>query len=337
MVALSIAIFVIDTLTKLEIAIAVFYVAVVLLAIGAFHARGVMAVAGGCMALTIVSYFLTGSGSPESGAINCGISLVAIGVTARLGLQAVTATTAMHEARAQLAHAARVTSLGELTASIAHEVNQPLTAIMTSGDASMRWLSAQPPNVPKAKAALGRIVDDASRASEVITRIRMLARRTPTHKGWNDLEGAILEIVRLTRGEFEKQAIALHLELAENIPAVMMDRVQIQQVVLNLILNAIEAMKGVAERPRELTIRSRRDGAENITVAFEDAGAGIAVDQLDALFDAFQTTKPEGLGIGLTISRSIIKAHGGRIWAENRDVGGAVVQFVLPIKGAEPI
>jgi signal transduction histidine kinase len=180
--ALAIGIFTIDTLTDLEIAVAVFYVAVVLISVSAFPKRGVMLVSAGCIGLTVLSYILTPTGSPHSGLVNCVISLSAIAATTYLALRIKSAEAAIYEARTQLAHVSRVTALGELTASIAHEVNQPLTAVVTSGNACMRWLAAQPPNLEKARQAVERIVKDASRASEVVGRVRGLAKDLPHRK-----------------------------------------------------------------------------------------------------------------------------------------------------------
>lgn len=335
MAALSIGIFVADTVTNLEIAVAVFYVAVVLLAIGHFRARGVVLVSAGCMALTIVSFLLSKEGAPESGLVNCAISLLAIAATTHLGLKTVAASVAIQEAQAQLARIARVTSLGELTASIAHEINQSLAAITTSGNACMRWLAAQPPNLEKARLGAERIVSDASRASEVILRVRQLAKRAPPHKDWSSLADGIAEIIALTRGEIERHHIALRLRLAQGLPAIRFDKVQIQQVVLNLILNSIEAMKGTAGRPRELTISLEPADQGSVLVAVGDSGVGFGSLQPEQFFDAFYTTKSEGMGMGLAISRSIVEAHGGHIWAEPNPQGGATFRFTLPTAETE--
>jgi C4-dicarboxylate-specific signal transduction histidine kinase len=241
----------------------------------------------------------------------------------------------MHEARVQLTHVARVMSLGELTASIAHEVNQPLAAIMTSGDASLRWLAAEPANVDRARAALERIVGDASRASAVITRVRSLARRAPPARSRTDLNEAIHEVVALTRSEIDHNAIDLDLVLDPDLPRAYADRIQIQQVILNLVLNAIEAMRAVGGRKRELSIGTHPEGNQGVRVTVRDSGSGLDAAQAERLFDPFFTTKKEGLGIGLTISRSIVEAHGGRIWAEPQATGAAV-QFVLPLEAPEP-
>lgn len=329
-------IFVVDTVTALEIAVAVFYVAVVLMSVSFCQRRGVLLVSAGCMALTVVSYFLTPHGAPRAGLINCLISLSAIGATTYLALKIASAQAAVHEARAQLAHIARVTTLGELTVSIAHEVNQPLTGAVTSGNACLRWLASQPPNVERARQAVERIIKDANRASDVIGRIRSLAKRAPPQREWLDINETILEIIGLTRSEVRRNSISMRTQLSDDLPPLLGDRVQLQQVILNLILNAIEALSATRDGPRELIISSRNDDAAAVLVAIRDSGTGLDPDKLDQIFNAFHTTKPEGVGMGLSISRSIIEAHGGRVWAEPNTPRGAVLQFTLPTSRGEP-
>ncbi len=334
-VVLALGIFIVDTVTELEVAVAVFYVAVVLVAIGAFRRRGVILVSAGCMALTVLSYFLTPVGAPRSGLVNGLISLAAIGVTTYLALKIASAEVAMHEARAQLAHIARVMTLGELTASIAHEVNQPLAAIVTSGNACLRWLAAEPPNVEKAQLAVGRIIADANRASEVIGRVRHLAKPAPLRKEWLNVNETIQEILALTMSEAQAGDVTLKTEFADDLPPVLMDRIQVQQVVLNLVVNAIEAMAAGGGQVRSLTISTARDGPKAVRVSVADTGIGLEPAALARVFDAFYTTKQEGMGIGLAISRSIIEDHGGRVWATAQPGGGAVFAFTLPTSRAE--
>jgi signal transduction histidine kinase len=328
--ALAIGIFVVDTLTDLEIAVAVLYVAVVLMSVGFCQKRGVFLVSLVCMALTILSHFLTKSGSPTTGLINSGISLAAIAATTFLALKIESAELTAHEAKAQLAHIARVTTLGELTASIAHEVNQPLTATVINGNASLNFLAAQPPNLDEARQAIACIVKDANRASDVIARVRGLAKRTPTQKELLNINETVNEIIKLTTSEIQNNHISLHLQLADDLPLIPGDSVQLQQVFLNLILNAIEAMNGVADGSRELFVSTAPDGSDAVLVAIHDTGPGLEPGKIDNLFDAFYTTKRDGMGMGLAISRSIIEAHGGRIWAEPNTPRGAVFQFNLP-------
>ena len=327
---LAIGIFVADTLTDLEIAVAVLYVAVVLMSVGFCRKRGVVLVSLGCMALTILSYFLTPSGSTTTGLINCGISLLAIGATTFLVLKIESAQLTAQEAKAQLAHVARVTALGELTASIAHEVNQPLAANVINGNASLHFLAAQPPNLEEARQAIECIVKDANRASDVIARVRGLAKRTTSQKELLSINETISEIILLTTSEIQNNRVSLQMQFADDLPLVLGDRVQLQQVILNLILNAIEAMNGVAPVSRELLVRATVDRSNIVLVAIHDTGSGLGAGKIENLFDAFYTTKHDGMGMGLAISRTIIEAHGGRIWAESNAPRGAIFQFTLP-------
>jgi PAS domain S-box-containing protein len=240
------------------------------------------------------------------------------------------ASEALREAEAALARVNRVTTLGVLTASIAHEVNQPLGAITTSAAACTRWLAAQPPDMEKARSALQRIVADGRRAGQVVDRIRALVNRQAPRRDRVDLNEAIREVIALTRDEMRRNAITLEKSLAPDVLLIEGDRIQLQQVVLNLIVNAIEAMKGNGIRPRELAIGSASDGANAITVEVRDSGPGIDAEHLDRLFEAFYTTKEEGIGMGLSISRSIIEAHGGQLSVTSNVPHGAIFRFSLP-------
>jgi PAS domain S-box-containing protein len=237
---------------------------------------------------------------------------------------------ALHQAQAALAHVTRVTTMGELTASIAHEVNQPLAGVTTNANAGLRWLAREPPDLEEARACLQRIIRDGQRADEVIARMRAFARKAAPQTARLALNDVIAEVLALVDGELRRHGVALHTDLAADLPPVRADRVQLQQVLLNLLLNGIEAMRGVTERPRALVVRSRKDGAEGVLVAVQDAGTGIAPQDLERVFTPFYTTKPAGLGLGLAISRSIIEAHGGRLWATSNDGPGATFQFTLP-------
>jgi len=237
---------------------------------------------------------------------------------------------ALRQAQAALAHVMRVTTLGELAASIAHEINQPLAAIVTNGSAGLRWLAGAPPHLEDAREALQCIIDDGQRAGEIITRIRALLRNTAPEPTRLALAPLVHEVVRLTQPECVRQGVALHVEVAADLPAVVGDRVQVQQVLLNLVLNSLEALATVTERPREVWIRVHPEAAGTVRVAVEDTGVGIAPEQREAIFTAFYTTKAQGLGMGLAISRSIIEAHGGRLWASANSENGATFQFTLP-------
>ena len=238
---------------------------------------------------------------------------------------------ALQQAQAELAHVTRVTTLGELTASIAHEVNQPLAAVVTNAESSLRWLGRNPPELGEARAAVERIIKDAHRASEVIKRIRELATYADPEYSPLDINGAIDETLHLLRRELSLQRVALQLDLAPGLPPVLGDRVQLQQVVINLVMNGVELMAKASERPHQLIIRSRQHDAGEIVVAVQDSGVGIDAEAADRLFVAFFTTKPGGMGMGLSICRSIIEDHDGKLWASGNDGPGATFQFTVPV------
>jgi PAS domain S-box-containing protein len=236
---------------------------------------------------------------------------------------------ALSKSQAELAHVTRVTTMGELAASIAHEVNQPLSAIVNNGSACLRWLNGAAPNLDEAREAARRIIRDGNRAGEVITRIRALLRNTDTEKARLDINQTIREVVTLTRNEAARKGVAIRMELAAGLPPVLGDRVQLQQVILNLVMNGVEAMASAPNLPRELLIRSRPYESDKALVAVQDSGAGLEGENLEKIFDAFYTTKPQGMGMGLAISRSIVEDHGGRLWAAPNDGPGATFQFTL--------
>jgi PAS domain S-box-containing protein len=234
------------------------------------------------------------------------------------------------EVQLELEHANRVATMGQLSASIAHEVNQPIAAAVTNADTALRWLAAQPPNLDKARQALGRIVENGNRASEVIGRIRSLIKKEPPRQDRLEINETIMEVVALTRGEVLKNEVSVRTRLEEGLPPVQGDRVQLQQVVLNLIINAAEAMTGAEEGTRELLISTGEAESEGVLVAVADSGPGLGPASFERLFEAFYTTKSSGLGMGLPICRSIIEAHGGRLWASANVPRGAVFQFTVP-------
>jgi PAS domain S-box-containing protein len=244
--------------------------------------------------------------------------------------ESIVAEEALNRARSELARVARVTTMGELTASIAHEVKQPIAAAVTSAQTALRWLETQPPELGEVREALSRIVRAGKRAGEVVGRIRALVTKAPPPKESVEINAAIREVVELTRGEAVKSGVSVRMDLAEGLPPVQGDRVQLQQVVLNLILNGIEAMAGGGESSRELRISSKKDDAGGVRVAVADSGPGLAAGAPDQVFAPFYTTKPSGLGLGLSICRSIIEAHDGRLWASANATRGAVFQFTLP-------
>jgi signal transduction histidine kinase len=231
--------------------------------------------------------------------------------------------------QAELAHVNRVATVGQLTASIAHEVNQPISAVVTNAGAGLNWLGAHPPNLDKVRESLDHIVADGKRAGDIVHRIRALIKKAPPLKSRFDLNEAVLDVVAMVRSEALRHGISLQTQLAEGLPRIEGERIQLQQVILNLILNAVEAMTSLADRARELQISTKTDAAGGVLVAVRDSGPGLDATSTDRVFEAFYTTKPDGIGMGLAICRSIIAAHGGRIWATANEPRGAVFQFSL--------
>jgi C4-dicarboxylate-specific signal transduction histidine kinase len=236
-----------------------------------------------------------------------------------------------HEMQMQLAHANRVATMGQLTASIAHEVTQPIAATLADAQAALRWLGAQSPNLEEVREALDSIVRDANRAGEVIGRIRALIRKAPRRKDSVDINEAIREVIELTRGEVVKNGVSVCTELPDGLPLIEGDRVQLQQVVLNLIVNAVQALGTLADGTRELLITTAQAKPHEVLVAVKDSGAGLAADDLEHILEPFYSTKLDGMGMGLAICRSIVEAHGGRLWVEANEPRGAVFRFTLPI------
>jgi C4-dicarboxylate-specific signal transduction histidine kinase len=236
------------------------------------------------------------------------------------------ASEALREAQMELAHVNRVATIGQLTASIAHEVSQPITGVLASGLAALRWLDH---DAASARQSIERVMRDANRASEVIGRIRELIKKAPPRQERFVLNEAIREVIVLTGNEAVKEGVSVQTELAEGLPAVQGDRIQLQQVIVNLIMNAIEAMRGFGEGARTLSIGTRKDASADIVVTIQDSGPGLSPASFDHLFDPFYTTKPNGMGMGLSICRSIVEAHGGRLWADANAPRGAIFQFTL--------
>ncbi len=237
---------------------------------------------------------------------------------------------ALQKVQTELVHATRVMTLGELTASIAHEVNQPLAAIVTNANACLRWLGGAQPNFVEARQAVERIIKDSYRASEVISRVRTLVKKAPPRNDLVDLNEVIVEVLALAQSQARRNLVLLKRELANNLPPVLGDRVQLQQVILNLIINGLEAIAKRGEGERELIVNSGQDESNNLIVAVRDTGSGIDPANVERLFDAFFTTKSDGMGMGLAISRTIVESHGGRLWATPNSPKGSVFQFTLP-------
>lgn len=451
--ALALAVFVVDTITPLDVAVAVLYVVVILLAAGALSRRGLLLVVLACLGLIVASYAVTHAFSDEHALARGFMSLTATAITGWLALRnqqttevlreqanlldlshdaifvrdmhdvirfwsrgaeqvygwrrheavglrtthdllqtrfpapleainadllrygrwegelehtkrdgavitsssrwalqrddrglpvAVLETNtditerrrsqeALQKAQAELAHVTRVTTLGELTASIAHEVNQPLAAIVTNGEACLRWLGRAVPDIDEARSAVERMIDDGRRASAVIARMRAFTRKTAPQAAPLGINDVVEDVIPLIRRELDQNRIRLVLDLGEGLPSVTGDRIQLQQVVINLLVNAIQAMTAVAGRPRVLEVRSRMDGADRVLLEISDSGIGIAADETDRLFDPFFTTKPGGMGMGLSICRSIVETHEGRIALQPADPGpGVTVRVTLP-------
>jgi C4-dicarboxylate-specific signal transduction histidine kinase len=336
-VLVAVVIFAIDAFTPLDIAIAVLYVVVVLASVQAWP-RHLLQVSSICIVLTVIAYVVSNWGKlADAAAGRCAVSLAAIAITAylahnnhraneRLWQQEET----LRESRNQLAHAARVSTLGELAASIAHEVNQPLAAISANGSAALRWLNRPQPELEEVRIAISRIQTDTARASEVISRIRALARRSGPDQQPLDLNEVAGESAALVRRELASHGVQLALALAAELPPVLGDRVQLQQVIINLLMNGMQAMSDQGGGRLELSTQLGAEGWVQLAVA--DSGPGIAGENLARLFEPFFSTKPDGMGMGLAISRSIIDSHGGRIAALPSE-RGAVLQCSLPALG----
>jgi len=239
---------------------------------------------------------------------------------------------ALREAQTELAHVTRVTTLGELTASIAHEVNQPLAAVVANADACLRWLDRDTPDLAAARRSVEWVISDSNRASQVIRRVRALANKTDIQKVPLDVNDVVRDVIALVQGELSSHLVSLRTELAPALPMIIGDRVQLQQVIINLVMNGIEAMQPVTDRPREVVIRSGQDETHQVLLGVTDCGIGISAENANRLFTAFFTTKSGGMGMGLSICRSIVEAHGGRLWASANVPHGAMFQFTLPVK-----
>jgi PAS domain S-box-containing protein len=245
------------------------------------------------------------------------------------------ASEGLRMAQANLAHANRVATMGQLTASIAHEVNQPIAAAVINAQAALRWLETNPPDLEEVRNALGRVVESGGRAGDVIRRIRAVINKAPPRRSRFDLNEAVRDVIALTHSEALKHGVSVESRLATDLPSVEGDRVQLQQVILNLIMNAIEAMIGAGDVPRELRLSTETDAAGGVRVAVRDSGPGLDPQSVARMFEAFYTTKPEGMGMGLAICRSIVEEHGGRLWAAANEPRGAVFQLTLPAERAE--
>jgi PAS domain S-box-containing protein len=260
---------------------------------------------------------------------NVGVPLRMIGLTQDITDRKQLEQT-LQKTQSEIAHLSRVLTMGELTSSIAHEVNQPLAAVVTNGDACLRWLSLEPPNLAKARESVCWIIEEGKRAGQVIKRIRALAKNTPAQKTALAVNEVIEEVIGLVNGELVRNRVSLQTQLAPELPGVLGDRVQLQQVILNLVANGIEAMNAISQWPKELSISSKATEDDRVLVSVRDCGTGFAPRLIDRVFDAFFTTKNEGMGLGLSISRTIVEAHGGKLWAVANNDHGATFKFTLP-------
>jgi signal transduction histidine kinase len=276
--------------------------------------------------LGVIEFFSREIRQPDQELLNM---LAAIGSQIGQFVERKRAEEAFRKAQMQLAHANRVATVGQLSASINHEANQPITAAVTYALAARRWLSAEPPNFREVDTALSLIVKEGNRAGEVIGRTRALIKKVPARKDAVAINDAILEVIALTRTEAANNGVSVRTQLAEGLPRIQGDRVQLQQVLLNLTINAIEAMRDISEEERELLISSRNE-PDGVSVEVRDSGPGFAPADLDRVFEAFYSTKPGGLGLGLSICRSIIEAHNGRLWASPNVPRGAIFSFIAP-------
>jgi len=241
------------------------------------------------------------------------------------------------EAQMELAHASRVVTMGQLTASIAHEVNQPLAALITNAETAMRWLTRKPRNFDKAKPLIERVISDGRRAADVVSRIRNFSKKAPMRKERLEVNEAILDVMALTRAALSDNGVSAQMQLAKDLPPIMGDKVQLQQVILNLIMNAIEAMSEGGTDSRDLSISTSMTERDDLVVAVRDSGPGLPPANLERVFEPFYTTKSTGLGMGLSICRSIVEAHGGQLWPTQNEPHGAMFCMTLPIRDRSPV
>lgn len=333
--ALALGVFAADALTPPDWVFPGFYVLIVVMAARFCRARALWLVSAACSTLTILAQLISHQLEHRStqvayiGAFNTFDSILVIQLATFFILRGQAANAALQRAQADLAHVGRVTTMGELTASIAHEVNQPIAGVVTNASACLRWLAGDTPDLEKARAAATRIVRDGTRAADIISRIRQIFVKGGSHRQSVNVNQLVRETIDLLSNEATRHAITIRMTLADDAPLVMADRVQLQQVVVNLVMNSIDAMKAV-KGARELGLTSQRSDTGQLSVSVSDTGLGLPQDEMDRLFDPFFTTKPHGTGMGLSISRSIIEAHQGQLWAAPNGPKGAIFHFTLP-------
>ena len=329
--SLALFIFALDTLSDPQISVAVAYVAIVLLSVGFLRRSSVILIAAGCMALALISHFIAPSSSLHTVFVNLAINLTTIAAATYLALRMQRTQAAANEAHFQMMHLARLTAMGELTSALVHELSQPLAAVSTGGEAALRWLAHSPPDVAETRAAIVQLVADAKRASVVVQRIRDLVRKAPATKTGIGLSQLIAETATLMTRESESRSITLHWDTAKTLPFIQGDRIQLQQAIINLWLNAMEAIEAAEGHPREIKISARQVSPHKVAISVADTGIGLDSAHADSLFEAFRTTKPNGLGLGLSITRSIVEAHGGHIRITSNKPYGAIAEMILPV------
>ncbi len=328
--ALVAGVFILDTETSYDVAASGCYSVTVLFGVSLFRARGVMILACICAGLTALSAILTHSHEHGVALVNMLISVLALATATFLALRIVAVEAEARDAQAHVGRLTRMNSLGALTASIAHEINQPLTAILASGNAGVRWLAQAPPRMDRAQANFDRIVTEAGRAGDIIDRLRRLARGDPPSKTLIDLNAAIQEAAGLVKADYDRSGASLEFRLPAAAPVVLADPVQIQQVLHNLLSNALEAGDGHSKRRKHRVTLSCETVADEAVVTVADLGVGLPSDATEKVFDAFWTTKGSGIGMGLTICRSIVENHGGTMSIAANRPRGARVMFSLP-------
>jgi len=331
-----IAIFIFDTLSKLEIAAAVFYIVVILIGSRGFSRSGIVALSSICFALTVISFFATKTDDLQTGLANTLIALMALALTTYIVIWAKTAEQNAISAIERLNRVARIQSLGELIASIGHEINQPLAAATVSADACRNWLYRDRPDIERAKAALERVTRETSRAAAVIERIRSLSKNEAPNKELFDLNTIVAETLELSAQQIDAIGIHLEWDRADHPLIIEADHVQMMQVTSNLILNAIAAVKTQEPTNRFISVTTRRDGNHKVCLIITDTGCGIAENDLAHIFDAFWTKREGGTGLGLTLVRAIVEAHKGIIEARHNPHGGASFKVLLPEAHQKP-
>ncbi|HTJ91297.1 MAG TPA: ATP-binding protein [Acidocella sp.] len=329
---LAAGIFVLDAVTSVNVVVSDLHVVVVLMASRVLRPRDILLVASGCILLAVVSHFIAW-GNPWSltSLINLLFVCSTIGLAAFVISRNASTALALRQAQHQLAHFARVTTLAELTASLSHELSQPVSAVIMNAQACSRWLSAEPPNLEEARKATECISKNGNRAVTLIHQVRNMIKKSPRQTVWIDINHMIQETLALVHAEVLRHRAILETQLMPNLPAVQGDRVQLQQVILNLVLNALEATDANGEAPRKIVVATALEDATALRVTVSDSGKGLDPKELEQIFDAFYTTKPLGMGMGLAVSRSIIQAHSGRLWATPNAPRGAVFNFTMPI------